>query len=219
MKGRKRLEALFFTQFWSLSIANTTYSNGISNLANSQCEDDTDWVTGGTHPPFSGKACSDFGDQPLWCIQLGGNEYKYKGKTILDACCFCLIELTDAPTATSIPSTIPTANPTTRSPVPATSGNAYIPPSTSPSMCENNIDWRTGGTHEFYSDKPCSHFQKEQWCELLDNDEYKSHDGLKISDACCLCGGSNNCYDLPNWEFNEEYGLGCTTLSSNPDKF
>eukprot|EP00553_Chaetoceros_curvisetus_P016275 CAMPEP_0204652186 /NCGR_PEP_ID=MMETSP0718-20130828/14405_1 /ASSEMBLY_ACC=CAM_ASM_000674 /TAXON_ID=230516 /ORGANISM="Chaetoceros curvisetus" /LENGTH=343 /DNA_ID=CAMNT_0051676111 /DNA_START=719 /DNA_END=1747 /DNA_ORIENTATION=+ len=138
------------------------------------CVDDPDWMTGGTHPLYSGIKCANIGSDTVWCEALKGKAYEYMSKTIDQACCTCggsKFHTTFPSSSPSMnpsdePSTLPTASPSLHPTSQPTTPPPTGRPTMSPTVCIDEPGWT---------------FNK----------------GKTVYEACCSCGGGKHVVPPP----------------------
>ena len=88
------------------------------------------------------------------------------------------------PSTSKSPSQIPSAKP---------SVNPSLMPSLRPSVCQNDSNWRVGGTTR-YKGMTCQDIESDpmKWCVFLENTINAVFNDKRASDACCECGGGEH---------------------------
>ena len=88
------------------------------------------------------------------------------------------------PSVSKSPSQFPSAKP---------SVNPSLMPSHRPSVCQNDSNWRVGGTTQ-YKAMTCEDIESDPdlWCVYLDDPINAVFNDKRVSDACCKCGGGEH---------------------------
>ena len=67
-------------------------------------------------------------------------------------------------------------------------------PSSSPSACNNDLEWRVGGNSTLAgmtcADIPTENLVAQTWCDKIQGLHNSTYHGKSIKEACCTCGGS-----------------------------
>ncbi len=92
-------------------------------------------------------------------------------------------------TPSDAPSRLPSNSPSDM-PSKVASAQPSSLPSFSPTLCEDEPDWRSGGSHKFFSGISCMSIgDNASWCAVLAGNAFE-YDGKNIDQACCTCSGS-----------------------------
>ena len=88
------------------------------------------------------------------------------------------------PSVSKSPSQFPSAKP---------SINPSLMPSLRPSVCQNDSNWRVGGSSR-YKAMTCEDIESDpvKWCTFLENPINAVFNDKRVSDACCECGGGEH---------------------------
>ena len=88
------------------------------------------------------------------------------------------------PSVSKSPSQFPSAKP---------SVNPSLMPSLRPSVCQNDSNWRVGGSSR-YKAMTCEDIESDpvKWCTFLENPINAVFNDKRVSDACCECGGGEH---------------------------
>ncbi len=204
-----------------------------SSAAPSQCQDEPHWHV--IQPPMD---CSVFANE-FECNLF--ETYTGFGKGPREACCTCgggrhlLPEPSGLPS--SAPSTWPSSRPTNAwTHKPSSSNVPSQVPTSAPSDCLDDTEWvvTTASNDEI----KCAHLSNPGICKTVD--ALGSHNGKVVSEACCVCGGSqytlvapssvpstslapsdmptnrpSECFDEPDWMTGEPGPLPCSAFTKD----
>ncbi len=106
------------------------------------------------------------------------------------------VEPSSMPTSqpTSLPSQLPsTSQSPSQFPSAKPSVNPSLMPSLRPSVCQNDSNWRVGGSSQ-YKAMTCEDIESDpvKWCNFLENTINAVYNDKRIADACCECGGGEH---------------------------
>merc|ERR1719162_447290 len=164
-----------------------------------ECRDEPGWT-------FTSKSgvelgCKGLQADPVKLCEVAGS-IDYQSKPAKLACCVCMggdhqsVKPSSMPTSqpTSLPSQLPSVSKSpSQFPSAKPSVNPSLMPSLRPSVCQNDSNWRAGGSSR-YKAMTCKDIESDpvKWCTFLENPINAVFNDKAVSDACCECGGGEH---------------------------
>jgi len=168
----------------------SSHPSRVPTTAPTVCEDDDNWMSGGTVPVLSGLSCDALGENESYCAVLDDPQFSNFSKSVSQACCICGGSKLLSPSPSIASSDRPSVSPSNSASALPTSQPSQIALQ-SPSTCVDEPDWRfVQGTNVALG---CSAFDAAPslFCKQVGDIGFISN-GKSVYEACCVCGGGQH---------------------------